>query len=338
MLQPTSRALALVVAGLLACTASSDPSDPPLTDTDSCPTPANGVQVGGEAMLRDQAATPTRAVVLMGGGPEDDGAAGRFVDAAETGDVVVLRASGSLTSYPSYFRSLAATPGPATIQTVLTSQPQRGDQDAVLCRIGRAEALWLAGGNQWNYLGLWPTALHDALQSAHARNAVVGGTSAGAMAWGEASFSARLGSVNSSEALADPLAPDAELAYPPFYAPELAGTLVDTHFSDRDREGRLLAFLARYLHEREAAEAIGIGLDEGVAIVIEGERWTVEGPNGQYAWLYRVRDRPEVSRNKALDLSGVTRLRLNAGDSGGWPVDFDVPGTDALEVVAGEVR
>ncbi len=289
-------------------------------------------------MLRDRIATPARRLVLMGGGPEGDVASAGFVDAARGGDVLVLRASGSLTSYPSYFRGLASAPAPASIQTVATAQPERAGQAAVLCRVERAEAIWLAGGNQWNYLGLWPAGLHDALTAVHARGAVVGGTSAGAMTWGEASFAARLGSVTSPEALADPLAAHTELAYPTFFAPELGGTVVDTHFSARDREGRLLAFMARFIHERGASEVRGVGLDEGVALVVDGDRWSVEGPAGKAAWLYEVVDRPELAVAKPLDLSGVARRRLDPGTTGDWPVALEGPGVDRLEVVAGEVR
>jgi cyanophycinase-like exopeptidase len=160
---------------------------------------------------------------------------------------VILRASGSLTSYPDSF-TLALSPSvaPSSAVTVLTSVPASADDPSVLCWVGGAEAVWLAGGNQWDCLGRWPPELHTSL--------------------GEATFDARFGTETSAEALADALRPEASLSYPSFAAPELHGVLVDSHFSDRDHEGRLLELLARLLEEKERSQVMGIGLDEGVAV------------------------------------------------------------------------
>ena len=71
--------------------------------------------------------------------------------------------------------STPSAPRPASAQTLLSDDPGAAGQAAVLCRVDRAEALWLAGGNQWDYLGGWPTALHDGIQRLHARGGAVGG-------------------------------------------------------------------------------------------------------------------------------------------------------------------
>lgn len=316
-----------------------DPETPVAT---VCASPTVGVEVGGFAPPSDVRPTPTRRVVLMGGGPEADAAAREFVEAANGGDVLVLRASGSLTSYPSYFRDdLAPTPAPNSVETVKTTDPSAAAQAAVLCRIGNAEGIWLAGGNQSNYLRGWPQAVHDALAAARDRGVAIGGTSAGSVSLGEAAFDAREGSVTSAEALADPFRADVTLTYPTWAQAELDGVYVDSHFADRDREGRLLVFLARFAADRGHDRVVGVGLDEGMALVIENgtyrvERSTRRGPD-QRAWLYEVTGPATLAPGIPLGLEGVRRVGLAEGAAGSWPLDFDAVTATSLTVVDGQV-
>ena len=180
-------------------------------------------------------------------------------------------------------------------------------------------------------------ALHARLAQANLRGAAVGGTSAGAVSLGEAAFDARFGSVTSAEALADPLHQDVSLTYPSFSVPELSGVYVDSHFSDRDREGRLLVFLARFLTEKGRSDVVGIGLDERVAVVIQNGTIRVFAPAGQYAWAYRVTGPTEVEAGRPLELSGITRVRLVDGYEGLWPLNFASLQGDELRVQSGVV-
>jgi cyanophycinase-like exopeptidase len=65
------------------------------------------------------------------------------------------------------------------------------------------------------------------------------------MPLGALACDARAGSATSAQALADPYHAMATVSRSPFAQPELHDALVDTHFMQRDREGRLLACLAR---------------------------------------------------------------------------------------------
>ncbi len=335
---PRAAVLAISAGLLVACGGTTEGGGPVDDPWDRCPSPGPGVTIGGNPGSGDQGPAPQRRVVLMGGGSEDDDAATLFVEAASGGDIVILRASGSLTSYPDYFASgLSASPPPSSAVTVLTGNPGAGGDPAALCWLGNAEAVWLAGGSQWDYLGGWPTALHSGLAEANMRGVAIGGTSAGAVSLGEAAFDARFGTVTSAEALADPLHQDVSLSYPAFSAPELGGVFVDSHFFDRDREGRLLVFLARFLSEKDRSEVVGLGLDERAAIVIQGGTFRVYSIPGQYAWLYRVRGPTELGVGQPLELSGITRFRLAPGDDGPWPPDFSsLQGTE-LQVRGGVV-
>ncbi|CAN5622368.1 hypothetical protein BH23GEM9_BH23GEM9_26880 [soil metagenome] len=276
----------------------------------------------------------------MGGAGEVDAASRLFVQGAAGGDVLVLRASGSTTSYISYFASgVGASPAPAWVGTIRLDAPDAGTHAAVLCRVSRAEAVWLAGGDQWNYLGQWPASLHDSLRVAAQKRVAIGGTSAGAMSLSEVAYDARVASATSEQALANPFHSSVTVMRSPFAQPELAGTIVDTHFMQRTREGRLLTFLGRgrLLLQRETL--VGIGLDERAALVIEGDRFTVHtGAADRYVWIYRVSGGGTVVAGTPLSLDGIERVMLEHGASGAWPLDFSGRVVQRLRVVSGQVQ
>lgn len=315
------------------------PEDPdPVTGP--CPDVPSGITLGGGGLVRDATTTPLRRLVLQGGGLEEDFAATLFLEGAQGGNVVVLRATGSTTSYHNYFNfTLFPSPKPSSVIVVRTDQPSAAADTAVLCLVNLAEGIWLAGGDQWDYLGRWPSELHQALDAVADRDGAMGGTSAGAMALGEAAFDAEEGTVTSAEALADPLGSKVSISYPTFSQPELEGTMVDSHFAEREREGRLLAFLARFLVESGRTRVVGIGIDERVGLVVEGgtfDVWVREDEDGG-VWFYEVMGPAVLEPGQPLELSGIRRARLGFGRGGSWPFDFDAAETVDLKVVGGVV-
>jgi cyanophycinase len=305
-----------------------DEEVPVEADTGPCPAAGPGLTLEetGPVIAGDQG---DGVVVLMGGGAEVDRGSARFIDGARGGDVLVLRASGSTSSYTSYFAddlSALVTVPPRSVGTIRIDDPAAGADDAVLCRLRRADAVWLAGGDQSDYLVQWPTALHDGLRDAVARGAAIGGTSAGAMSWSSQVFDAIGGSVSSEEALQSPLASVVSVSTSPFAA--VADSLVDTHFQARDREGRLLAFLAR-----AASGTVGIGIDEGTALVVNGHDAAVLADDGGAVWMYQVGG-VTLNANGPLSIDAVARLPLADGARASWPVPFvDAEGLSVVDGV-----
>lgn len=327
--------IAVLLFCLTACGAPPTEFTPDERPVERCPDPGAGIEIGGfDGTGADTNRRPHRRLVLMGGGPEEDVAARLFVDASVAGDIVVLRTSGSLTSYPQYFIGFLASVTPSTVVTIRTSNPEAGADPAVLCRVARAEAVWLAGGNQWNYLGRWPTALHEALAEVAERGAAMGGTSAGAVSLGEGAFDAQFGTVTSRDALDNPLRREVSLSRPVFAQPELDGVLVDSHFMERGREGRLLVFLARFLADRGEGPVVGVGLDEGVALTIEADGYEVTSRESGAAWMYEVAGPAMLAPGVPLSLDGIRRVRLPAGSIGPWPFSFDERGDARVMHVA----
>ncbi|MEX0894089.1 MAG: hypothetical protein WEB88_18105 [Gemmatimonadota bacterium] len=330
-------AILLLVAGL-GCVApgagsAGDHAAPPT----SCAELPAGAAHEITGSLDPRAAPATRRVVLMGGSSEVEAAARAFVEAAAGGDVLTLRSSGRTGSYNGYFHgSLDAEPAPRSAATIRLDTASSGSHPAVLCRVAGVEGIWLAGGNQWNYLGDWPTELHAALAVATGRGVPIGGTSAGAMSLGEAAFDAREGGVGSDSALANSLASDVSVSASPLAQPELAGWLVDSHFHERNREGRLLAFLARARQVLGRDTVFGLGLDERASVVIQDSRYTVHAAEDRGAWFYRVTGPAVLEAGRPLGLEGIERFRLEDGASGAWPAAFDGP-VERRRVVGGVV-
>jgi cyanophycinase-like exopeptidase len=216
----------------------------------------------------DSPAVPLGGVCLMGGASEFDPAMQWFLDRANGGDVLVLRASGS-NGYNDYM--YADLGGVNSVETILFNNASAAYDPYVAGRIEKAEAIWFAGGDQWNYVDFWRgTPVMELVNDAVAeRNAAIGGTSAGMAILGACYFSAQFGSVTSAEALANPMGPLMAVDCTPFLnVPFLAGTITDTHYDNPDRRGRHFAFLARLAAAGDST-AYGIACNEYVAVCID---------------------------------------------------------------------
>src|SRR5260370_4763682 len=187
--------------------------------------------------------------VLMGGGKDVDAAFRWMLGRAGGGDVVVLRASGS-DGYNKYIHEMGAD----SVESIVVKTPEAARDAFVLEKIRHAEALWIAGGDQWNYVRVWGASpMREAMQSLIDRGVPVGGTSAGLAVVGRVRFTAEKDSVTSAQALANPYDERVKIGEDFVKIPALRGIITDTHFVTRDRLGRLLTFPAPILEARKAA-------------------------------------------------------------------------------------
>ncbi len=89
--------------------------------------------------------------LLAGGGNTGDDAFRWFLSLSGGGDVVVLRASGADAYHP-YFHKLAKLD---SVETIVFREAAAARDPFVLERIRNADALFIAGGDQWNYVRFW---------------------------------------------------------------------------------------------------------------------------------------------------------------------------------------
>lgn len=205
----------------------------------------------------------------MGGATESDPAMRWFLQRAKGGDILVIRASGS-DGYNDYlFSELGVLVN--SVETIVFHSRQASYDPYILDKVQQAEAIWIAGGNQWKYVSYWRNTPIDSLinDGIHQRNLVVGGTSAGMAIQGGVYFSAENGTVTSSTALSNPYHTKVSIDSSRFIQhASLAEVITDTHFDGRDRKGRHSTFLARMSFDYNR-QAKGIACDEYTAVCID---------------------------------------------------------------------
>jgi cyanophycinase len=156
-----------------------------------------------------------------------------------------------LDEYAEVFRDLGA-------REVLRLRPEtraEADDPDIADRVSGVDAIFMTGGNQLKLTQVvGGTRFGDAVRSAYELGALVGGTSAGAsavsehmIAFGDESDTPRQGVTASAAGLG--LLPD---------------VIVDQHFAQRNRYGRLLSLVAR------SPQLLGLGVDEDTAAVVRG--------------------------------------------------------------------
>ena len=226
--------------------------------------------------------SPLGGICLMGGATENDNAMRWFLERASGGDVLVLRTSGS-DGYNAYFYSdLGVTIN--SVETIVCNSAAASQESYLHQRIQEAEAIWFAGGDQWEYISFWRNTPVDSLihLAVQTRNIVIGGTSAGMAIQGQAYFTAQNGTITSSQALLDPYASNLTLDTLRFLGNEaLSGIITDTHFDNPDRRGRTTAFLGRLLADLNQSYK-GIACDEYVAVCIANDTARVFGDFPNY--------------------------------------------------------
>jgi cyanophycinase-like exopeptidase len=218
----------------------------------------------------DRVTAPMGGVCLMGGARENDEAMRWFLQRANGGDVLVLRASGS-DGYHNYLYQELGVPV-NSVETIVFHSRSASYDSYVRDRIMRAEAIWIAGGDQWKYVSYWRDTAVDSLinLAIRERNIVIGGTSAGMAVLGGFYFTAENGTVTSSAALSNPYHPAVRVDTARFFqVPFLQHVVTDTHYDNPDRRGRHVAFLARVAADSGLFEVRGIACEEFTAICIE---------------------------------------------------------------------
>jgi len=219
--------------------------------------------------VNDVTTTTQAGTCLMGGATEDDNAMKWFLQRSGGGDIIVLRVTGT-NGYNSYLYSgLSITVN--SVETLVIPSIAAANDAYVRTQIRNAEAIFIAGGNQADYVNFWKgTAVDSALNYLiNVKKVPIGGTSAGMMVQGQNYYSALGSSITSAQALANPYNTNITLGSNNFlHNPFLKRTITDTHFDNPDRKGRLVTFLARLVVD-SATPQLAIAYDEYTAVCID---------------------------------------------------------------------
>lgn len=266
-------------AVLVSCGKSKDPNNP---FDPNAPKPGDPVvrsaSIGIVGDAADVQTTTKSGIVIMGGGTDVDAAFRWMIDRSGGGDVVIIRATGT-DAYNAYVKGLGTV---NSVETLKIDSRRLADDDGVAKIIREAEMLFIAGGDQLDYVNYWKgTKVMAAINYLITEKKVpVGGTSAGAAILGNYYFSAERGTLESSEALANPYATKVTIGRDDFLKfPLLQNVITDQHFTQRDRQGRVVAFLGRIMKDWSKTPN-AIAVDERTAVCInETGMATVLGTN-----------------------------------------------------------
>ena len=238
--------------------------------------------------------------IAIGGGEltDADSIVDRLVEALKdrpNGRILILTVAtnepeAAAEKYNSLFRSL----GVKHVETLDISERKHALSKRAIRKVERTDALFFTGGDQLNITTLLGgSPLGDAITKKTLDGVIVAGTTAGAAMmskWmiisGDSDKAPNVGGVE--------IAPGMDL---------FDSMIIDTHFSQRGRHGRLLAAIAHF------PQAIGVGLDERTAVFIKGNKLRIVG-DGVVTIMdgssVTINDLPYRGEGEKVGLAGVT--------------------------------
>jgi cyanophycinase len=250
---------------------------------------------------------PKTSLLIIGGAEDKVGKATilrRFVRLAggRAAKIVVIPTASSIPdevvgAYSEVFTRLGAR----DIATVDPANRLASGDPALIAELDRATGVFLTGGNQLKLSQIVVgTPLGDAIERAHARGAVIAGTSAGASIMSQ--FMISLGD--------EGVTPRQRSSQLTAGLALLPGVIVDQHFDQRSRYGRLMSLVAG------SPSLLGMGIDEDTAAEItDGTQLTVVGSGAVFVMDARqaITDAHEARRDAPLLVTGAVVHSLPSG-------------------------
>jgi cyanophycinase len=269
----------------------------------------------------DAQTKPVAGIAMMGGGTDLDEAFRWLCGKADGGDFLILRAHGD-DDYNSYVNGLCKL---NSVATLIIPDRDAADDPAVADIIRHAEVIFIAGGDQANYIHFWRgTPVQDAINQHIANGKSIGGTSAGLAVQGEFAYGALNdpddSELHSKEALSNPYHNQVTIVRDFLKIPHLENTITDSHFAKRDRMGRTLVFLARIIQDGWSKQPREVAIDEKSAVLVDADGKGVVVGSGRGAYFLRPTRAPDVCQKEVpLTFTGVSVYRAASG------ARFDLP-------------
>lgn len=237
-----------------------------------------------------------RTLVIIGGREDKEGDRVILAEVArrvESGKLVVTTvASHHPEGYFERYREVFEGLGLEELVELPIEERADASDSALLTTLDGASGVFFTGGDQLRITSqIGDTPVEDRIRQIYEAGGVIAGTSAGASAMCETMLAAGRG--NQSHRVGDlKLAPGLGL---------ISGVIVDQHFAERGRMGRLIGAVA------QNPRLLGIGIDEDTAIVVEeGSTFWVLGSGAVY-----VVDAAGVSHSNITDSAEEVVLSIH---------------------------
>lgn len=246
-------------------------------------------------------------LVIIGGGEDKEGDCTilkefvRLAGRAKARVVIMTVATDEPREAAAEYKKVFKKLGVEDVQAVDVSTRKDVHDEKALKTIEQANAIFFTGGDQIHITSLMGgTEMQELIRRKYEEGAVIGGTSAGAAMMsnsmiirGDSNCTPRFGGME--------IGPGMDF---------LSDTMIDTHFSQRGRIGRLLTAIAHYPQD------IGFGIDENTAMVVSDQQLEVLGENSVTvidAGEITYTNLPDLERDQALTLHGVQIHVLSEG-------------------------
>ncbi len=261
---------------------------------------------------------------LMGGGVDSDELFQWQIKNTNGGDFLILSAADYEDEYNDYVWDLSNQVGSTPVNSVTTIQVLNRDasfDETVLSNIRKADGIFFEGGDQSRYISWWTGTEVQSLLQGKVHNVTLGGTSAGLAILGNWVFSAEYGSINSYEAMADPYAAAVDIVNAFLHIPFLETILIDTHFQERDRMGRMSTFLARILRDNNLPSASlpivrVLGVNEPTGIILNITSGDIRLVGEGHAYLCESDHSPNVCEpDTNLTFTKINCTQFDVGDT-----------------------
>ena len=258
-----------------------------------------GAPTGGARLATKR--MPAGALVICGGRTTDL-IRDQFVELAGGRDarIIVIPTANDIPNGPEAEARLTPWKARGVAAVRLLHARSRGEADdrAFVRPLDEASGVWIGGGEQGRLTGTYQgTLVEDRLKALLARGGVIGGTSAGAAVMTRVMIVGGRGEARLGRGF--------DL---------LPGAVIDQHFLKRNRVSRLLGAL----HER--SDLIGLGIDEGTALVVDIRNRRLRVIGDSYAVAILANRMEILKPGDEADLAALVAGRENAVASA---LDFD---------------
>jgi cyanophycinase len=227
----------------------------------------------------------------------------KFAGGPEGHVVVISTASSMGEEATRTYRELFLGLGIGEVTGLRPEEREEADDEAGLVAMKHATGIFLAGGNQSRLTQVVAgTKLADALFLAHDRGAVLAGTSAGASAM--ASHMVAFGRPG--------VTPKNRMVQLSAGFGILQDVVIDQHFEQRGRIGRLLALVA------QSPSLLGVGVDEDTCAIVHGDATMNVIGRGAVTILDGTQVKTDAYRGKGYRPLMVSGAVLHSLPSGYW--------------------
>lgn len=152
--------------------------------------------------------------------------------------------------------------GALSVRVIYTESREDAEKETSIKIIEESSGIFFTGGDQSRIVDfIKDTPLDKAIRKQHAEGAVIGGTSAGAAMMPDEMI---VGGASESNSTVDTVSTGPGMGF-------LPNIVIDQHFAQRGRLGRLLAALV------QQPVLLGLGIDEDTAIIVNGDEFHVVG-------------------------------------------------------------